>query len=216
MNELFSSPDICVYHSKSPYNIGMEMTEKERLRNQLLAWRKTLSLTSVEQRSQRIIKDIVRLIPWREVESVHLYMPILENREVDTRLLLAHIWQERPDCSVSVPVIKKGEMVSVPITPTTAWRATALGIPEPVEGMPLSPDMRYDIIVVPTLGFTREGYRVGYGAGYYDKFLAGQPEALTAGLCYEEGQAIFIPETHDVPLKLIVTDKTVYWPSRMV
>ena len=62
------------------------------------------------------------------------------------------------------------------------------------------------------LGFDKTGHRLGYGGGFYDKFLASQKKALIIGLCYEFGHIkTDIPhEPHDIPLQQIVTEKKVY------
>jgi 5-formyltetrahydrofolate cyclo-ligase len=72
-------------------------------------------------------------------------------------------------------------------------------------------DEVFSVIVVPTLGFDDSLNRLGYGGGYYDRFLAKQRDALKIGLCYEEGHVKKIPiEKHDIPLDCIISEKRVY------
>ncbi len=63
----------------------------------------------------------------------------------------------------------------------------------------------------PVLGFDNQGYRIGYGKGWYDKFLATQPRAVTIGLAYEISRVKegLPKEPHDIPLKYIITEKTI-------
>jgi len=81
------------------------------------------------------------------------------------------------------------------------------GIPAP-DGATVVPD----VVVVPCLGFTRSGYRLGYGGGYYDRWLAAHPHATAIGVAWsacEIDEAELMPMPHDQPLMLIVTDRGV-------
>src|SRR5205085_1415379 len=70
---------------------------------------------------------------------------------------------------------------------------------------------KYDAIIVPMLGFDKNLHRIGYGGGYYDKFLATQPQAQKIGVCFEVCRVKEIPiEEHDVKLDLIVTEGKIY------
>jgi 5-formyltetrahydrofolate cyclo-ligase len=68
------------------------------------------------------------------------------------------------------------------------------------------PTIPYDAILVPLYGFNVDGYRLGHGAGWYDKFLAGQAQATKLGVGLEAMRIDFLPEQHDIPLSMIVTD----------
>lgn len=78
------------------------------------------------------------------------------------------------------------------------------GIPSPD-----APKAEPDVVLVPCLGYTRSGFRVGYGGGYYDRWLAGHPHVTTVGVawsCCEIDEADLLPQPHDVPLMLVVTE----------
>ena len=78
------------------------------------------------------------------------------------------------------------------------------GIPAS-SGAPVVPD----VVLVPCLGFTREGFRLGYGGGYFDRWLAANPDVTAIGIAYgvgEIGEGEFEPLPHDEPLTLIVTE----------
>ena len=92
------------------------------------------------------------------------------------------------------------------------FAAGAFGIQEPVgEAEDLSPD----IVVLPMLAADRQLYRLGYGGGYYDRYLARRPQALRIGICYSFQLADRLPaEPHDLPLHILVTDgETLFSPS---
>jgi 5-formyltetrahydrofolate cyclo-ligase len=72
-------------------------------------------------------------------------------------------------------------------------------------GAPVLPD----VVLVPCLGFTREGYRLGYGGGYFDRFLAAHPEVTPVGIGWGGGELQFETQPHDIPMALIVTERGV-------
>jgi 5-formyltetrahydrofolate cyclo-ligase len=63
-----------------------------------------------------------------------------------------------------------------------------------------------DVVLVPCVGFTRAGYRLGYGGGYFDRWLAAHPGVTTVGLAWSGAEVPLVPEAHDLPLTLILTE----------
>jgi 5-formyltetrahydrofolate cyclo-ligase len=137
-------------------------------------------------------------------------MPIARNNEINTANLLQYVWQQWPDVQTAVPVMRRGRLHSALVDSTTEWREGPLHVPEPVASKEHADHHKFDLIVVPMLGYNKRGYRIGYGGGHYDRFLASQSQALTVGLCYGENLVTFEPEVHDVPLDIIVTDQKIH------
>jgi 5-formyltetrahydrofolate cyclo-ligase len=74
------------------------------------------------------------------------------------------------------------------------------------------PRMVPDVVLVPCLGYTRSGHRLGYGGGYYDRWLAAHPQATAIGIAWsatELDPALLLPQPHDQPLMLVVTERGV-------
>ena len=69
-----------------------------------------------------------------------------------------------------------------------------------------------DVVLAPCVGFTREGYRLGYGGGYFDRWQAAHPGVTTVGVAWGIGEAPFAVEPHDLPLTLIVTEREIIAP----
>ena len=67
---------------------------------------------------------------------------------------------------------------------------------------------KYDVIIVPIVGFNSTGYRLGRGSGWYDRLLTMHPESVSIGLAYHWGKVNFVPERHDRQLSMIITDET--------
>jgi 5-formyltetrahydrofolate cyclo-ligase len=159
-------------------------------------------------RDRQIVKRCREELPWGRYGSVHLYLPIKRRHEINIWLLLPWIWQTHPKIQVYVPRLAMGAMGHVAITKETEYHVNPFGIPEPISGQLAAADMRFDLVLVPLLAFDEAGHRVGYGGGYYDRFLATQPAAHRVGLAYDdclvpEG---IVAEAHDVPLHLIITE----------
>jgi 5-formyltetrahydrofolate cyclo-ligase len=74
------------------------------------------------------------------------------------------------------------------------------------------PEGQFDVIAIPLFGFNEEGYRLGHGGGWYDRFLATQPHALKIGVGYESALVKFEPDAHDIPMDIVLTElKTRYF-----
>jgi 5-formyltetrahydrofolate cyclo-ligase len=162
--------------------------EKSNLRRALK--QKRLSLTNAEHtlKSRAIVEKLKADIDWSVVKTVHYFEPIKELLEVDISGLVMHLEDDYPNIELFTPRLISGiwEMISIQ-----------------EESVPDS----FDIVIVPMLGFDNHLQRIGYGGGYYDKFLATQPHAKKIGVCFEVGKIDAVPaEMHDIPLDVIVTE----------
>lgn len=158
------------------------MPTKAELRQVLLAKRSKISAEQRLQASQRVCDKLRQLSIWRANQCIHSYTPYTPWQELDIRGALAQLQR---DCLVSVDVAP----------------AAAIGT---------MPSRQYDVIIVPTVGFTSSLYRIGMGKGWYDQFLATQPGAITIGISYDWACTSFTPNSHDYRLDMIVTDRTIY------
>lgn len=141
------------------------------------------------------------------VVMLYLSMP----HEVDTASLALRCWQAGK--SVLAPRVNwdQRRILAVEITSLqTGLTTSGPGIREPADGAgkPIPLDL-IDLVVVPGLGFTPTGFRIGRGMGFYDRFLA-QPEfqGLSCGLAFEEQVVQTLPVLdHDIPLSMLATDR---------
>lgn len=127
-----------------------------------------------------------------------------------------------PDTSRLVPrLLEAGKVVGLPriipdfgmelrqYTPGCPMAPASFGIQEPTIDCPLISKEQVDLVVVPALCYDRQGYRLGYGGGYYDRWLAGYTGA-TVGMCREAVLQDRVPtEAHDKPVQVVVTDTRV-------
>ncbi len=131
--------------------------------------------------------------------------------EVDTASLALRCWQAGK--TVVVPKVSWDQKRMLPVEISslqTGMTKTGPGIQEPVSGKPVPVDM-IDLVIVPGLGFSSAGARIGRGMGFYDRFLS-QPDFIgrSCGLAFEEQVLPELPVLdHDVPLSMLITEQGV-------
>jgi len=184
--------------------------EKTLLRKEYLQKRKSLSENEIESLSLEIANKCLQLPIW-DFKNVHVFLSILEKGEINTDYLL-HILQGK-DKNIIVPKtdFKNQSLCHFLLTDNTLIKKNKWGIPEPEDGIPF-PENKIDVVFVPLLAFDKKGNRVGYGKGFYDRFLSKcRPEIIKIGLSLFEAEEDLI-ETHiaDVPLNYCITPKNIY------
>jgi 5-formyltetrahydrofolate cyclo-ligase len=184
---------------------------KDEIRQRLLSARYKLSQSEVNNSSTMITKHCINHIDWKSVNSVHIYIPIKKYREPDTHPILNYIWENHASITTAVPVMVSGQIHSSSITPNSKFNRGSAGILEPSDSEYIAQDHQFDLIIVPTLGFDRDRYRIGYGKGHYDRFLANQT-GRKVGFAYERG---FIKsgiplQAHDIQLNSVITEQKIH------
>jgi 5-formyltetrahydrofolate cyclo-ligase len=165
-------------------------TSKNELRGRLKQVR--LELTDAEHtlKSRAIVENFKKAADWRKMRALHYFEPLRELLEPDISGFITYIEDMYPDIKLFTPrlINKEWELIA----------ARGGEVPE-----------EFDVVVVPMLGFDDSLNRIGYGGGYYDKFLATQPHARKIGVCFELGRVDHIPtDSHDIPVDMIVTEKS--------
>lgn len=159
----------------------MMKEEKKRIRRDVLAVRDALPREAVAEMSQRICRHFSRLPLVENCHSVMIFLGF--GSEVDTDYIIRWLWQENKRVLVPLCIPKTREMVIYPITDFVDLEPGYMGIREPKRDLPAAGKEEIDLVVVPAVAFDRRGYRVGYGGGYYDRFLAGM-DVPTVGLAF--------------------------------
>lgn len=162
--------------------------------------------------------DDLMLIQFQSVDlpfihSLLSYWPIVENKEPDTHLVTEFLKFRNPEMLTAYPVSDFGSMTMTAILTDvdTPFTRTNLNIHEPSQGEVCPPE-QLDLVFVPLLAFDPDGYRVGYGKGFYDKYLANcREDCIKLGFSYFEALDKVIDHNEfDVPLDLCITPHTVY------
>ncbi|QNJ97373.1 5-formyltetrahydrofolate cyclo-ligase [Constantimarinum furrinae] len=183
--------------------------EKEILRTKYRKLREKLSFEKIEVLSLEIANKLLEMDIW-EKTYYHIFLPITGKKEVNTEYIL-HILQGK-DKSVIIPKtnFESGEMTHILLQEHTALKISNYGIPEPESGIEVLPG-QIEIVFVPLLAYDVKGNRVGYGKGFYDRFLAQcDPEAVFIGLSFFEPEASILHEFIDIPLNFCVTPHRTY------
>jgi len=183
--------------------------DKSQIRKQYKSLREGLSKTQIENRSISIANRCLELPIWNK-QIMHIFLSIENQKEVDTSFLRTLL--QGKDKEIVIPkIIDSVRLQHFLLTDHTLFKRNSLGIPEPVSGIEIKPSI-IDVVFIPLLSFDSKGNRVGYGKGYYDRFLLNcKEECLKIGLSFfEEEQCVFDVEDTDIPLDFCVTPRQIY------
>ncbi len=190
---------------------------KAELRKLMLQKRRALPAEEVQVRSQRIADQFFEHFPLQAGQTVHVFLPIVKNNEVDTWHIINRLRHEHPEVRVAVPVtdVEQNILTHHHLTDEAVLIENSWGIPEPKDAHIIHAN-EVDAVLIPLLAFDKAGHRVGYGKGFYDRFLADcRPDVLKIGLSLEPPvETITDPNPFDVPLSYAITPQGV-WPEKL-
>lgn len=177
---------------------------KKRLRMMLKEYRNQFSeaqWTRIEEKLQFYTLDLLQKL---NAQSVGCYLKSLRNREVSTDALMKSLLES--GIKVSVPVVgDEFTMKMIPITSETDFTTNTWGIPEPVDSSSVH-ELIPDFLVIPMLGADRNGYRIGYGKGYYDRYLS-KHQVVKIGVCPQACVIRELPvDEFDIPMDFLITE----------
>jgi len=160
---------------------------KKELRLHYKNLRKELSLDALEEKSLAIANNVIKLPIWNKT-YYHVFLPIEEQKEVNTEYILHLLSGKDKEIVISKSDFETRKMSHFLLTDNTKIKKNEYNIPEPVNGLPV-PSETIDVVFVPLLAFDVFGNRIGYGKGFYDKFLAEcKPETIKIGLSFFEAE----------------------------
>ena len=183
---------------------------KTELRSQYKALRKNLSETEIEEMSLAIANGVLALDIWDKT-YFHVFLPIEEQKEVNTEFLLHLLSGKDKEIVISKSDFSTRKMTHFLLTDNTKIKKNEYNIPEPVDGIEV-PSSKIQVVFVPLLAFDTLGNRVGYGKGFYDQFLSEcQTETIKIGLSFFEAEnSITDIFEKDVRLDFCITPKKCY------
>jgi 5-formyltetrahydrofolate cyclo-ligase len=178
------------------------------LRKSFKKQRSLLDINQVQGLSKRIFENLLELNIW-EKSFYHLYLSNEINNEVETDEIVNLLFMKNK--RVFVPKILGKDLLNIEIDNNTNYSLNQLGIREPISSNQKDANL-LEVIFVPLLIFDKLGHRVGYGGGYYDKFLENiKDDVLKIGLSlFDPIEKIQDIEKHDISLDYIITPKRVY------
>lgn len=185
---------------------------KSDLRKSYLAKQRSLSPSERSLSSERIAANFFHAFDLGNVAYLHSFLPIEKFNEVDTWLIIRKVWHDFPRITVVVPRVDfdQNEIRNLNLSEDTELARNSWDIDEPTHDEIVDARM-LDAVLVPGLCFDRAGHRVGYGKGFYDRFLRTcRPDCVKIGLShFDPIEKIDDAHDGDFRLDLVITPKQV-------
>ncbi len=154
--------------------------DKKQLRREIREKKRAMTEAEIQEKSLRLGELFADSQLYRSAKTIYGYLPY--NQEVRTVPMLEKAIADGK--RVAVPKVYGDEMKFIYLDDLSAVKKRYAGIPEPVADTPVADD-ETALVLMPGLAFDRDGHRIGYGGGFYDKFLAQEPNHPTLALCYD-------------------------------
>ena len=174
--------------------------DKKTLRKKIREQKRAMTPEQIETASAKLVEMFLQTELYRDAKTIYGYLPY--NQEVRTVPILEQALADGK--RVAVPKVYGEEMKFLYLTDLTQVETGYAGIPEPVADEPVGDDPTA-LVLMPGMAFTKAGQRIGYGGGFYDKFLAAEPDHPTIALCYDFQMVDQLPtEEFDIPVDLVL------------
>ena len=178
--------------------------DKKALRQQIRCMKRAMSEEQIVMASQSLAEQFLNTRQYLDAKTIYGYLPY--NQEVRTIPILQRAIEDGK--RVAVPKVYGDEMRFIYITDFDQLENSDMGIPEPIADEPVACDTTA-LVLMPGLAFDSQGHRIGYGGGFYDKFLALEPNHPTVALCY--GFQMFQQletDAYDIPVDMVLWART--------
>lgn len=174
--------------------------DKTELRREIRARKRAMTEEEIETRSAKLAQLFFASEAYQNAKTIYGYLPY--NQEVRTVPMLERALKDGK--KVAVPKVYGEEMKFLYLDNLNAVAKGYAGIPEPIADEPVAQD-ETALVLMPGLAFDPQGHRIGYGGGFYDKFLAAEPNHPTLALCYEFQMLPRLDvEDHDIPVDTVL------------
>ncbi|MCX2680567.1 5-formyltetrahydrofolate cyclo-ligase [Galbibacter sp. EGI 63066] len=184
--------------------------DKNQLRETYKKKRAALTDNQIEDLSIAIANQLLAVDIWNK-KFYHIFLSIETQKEVDTSYILSILQGKDKEVLIPKSDFKTGLLTNFLLTDNTAISVNKYGIPEPIDGIEI-PTQKIDVVFIPLLAYDEKGNRIGYGKGFYDRFLASCGKDVV-----KIGLSFFPPEEYidditeeDIPLDACVTPEKTY------
>lgn len=174
--------------------------DKKELRRAIRERKRAMTEEEIVSRSARLGELFAQSEAYRNAATIYGYLPY--NQEVRTVPMLEQAIRDGK--KVAVPKVYGDTMKFIYLEDLSQVAKGYAGIPEPIADEPVAHD-ETALVLMPGLAFDPQGHRIGYGGGFYDKFLAAEPDHPTLALCYEFQMLPQLDtEEHDIPVNTVL------------
>ena len=174
--------------------------DKKELRRTIRERKRAMTENEITERSEALGKLFAESEAYRNAKTIYGYLPY--NQEVRTGPMLEQAMREGKQ--VAVPKCYGDEMRFIYMDDLSKVEKGYANIPEPIADGPIADD-ETALVLMPCLAFDPQGHRIGYGGGFYDKFLSAEPNHPTLALCYEFQMMEHLEtEAHDIPVDYVL------------
>ena len=181
-------------------------TDKKSVRKKIAALKKEMSEKEICERSEKIFRKLYGTDEFRAAKRVYTYVNY--NQEINTKSLIEHCF--KLGIEVLVPRVDSDTMEFYRINSLSELSPGAYGIPEPA-GAETPDNICEGLMIMPGMAFDRQKHRIGYGGGFYDKYLMKHPGFFKIALCYDFQILDSISaEEFDIPADMIISDTFLY------
>lgn len=178
------------------------MMEKKDIRRAVLQKRNELTKEELEQKSNTICNTLIKMKEYKNASIIYCYMDF--RNEVFTRKIMKDAWKAGK--KIAVPKVMQSEMNFYYIESVEDLELGYFGIREPKTRKPANGEK--GLIIVPGVAFGQKGYRIGYGKGFYDRYLNKHPILRKIAVAFELQIVSEIPyDTHDITMDMIITEE---------
>ena len=173
---------------------------KKELRAKIKEAKRAMTEAQINELSIDLCRQFLETEQYRNAKTIYGYLPY--NQEVRTWALLEQALKDGK--KVAVPKVYDDDMRFIYMDDLSAVSDGYAGIPEPVADAPIADDPTA-LVLMPGLAFDKEGHRIGYGGGFYDRFLENEPNHPTVALCYHFQMLEHLDtEKHDIPVDRVL------------
>lgn len=175
---------------------------KTEIRKKKIALLKQLSTKEKEAEEHQLYTQLFESNYWKKADTIAVTMS--QDFEIDTRPIITEAWKVGK--KVVLPRAKKKRVMDfVLYTPDTPLETSSFGIVEPAAHLSAVEKDDIDLMIVPGLAYSRNGYRIGFGGGYYDRFLTDYRGMKISLVLKSQQIDAWTPETFDIPLDALIT-----------
>lgn len=183
---------------------------KDELRRYFKQRRRELNGIERELKREKITQKFFKFLEERpEIETVHIFLPIIRLAEIDT-LPMVRLMQKLGYSVYTSMILENGYMDVLDISNVEEFEEDSWGIPVPIKKRSAN-QQNIHLVVIPLVAFDEQGHRIGYGKGYYDRFLEHlSKDVIKVGLSFFDPVELITNEAHDIKLNYCITPEKIH------